>query len=83
VEPVAKPSPQGRSEIFPALNRFLIPEENVRSAGGQPREGTAPSRVAPEPPLFFSVSASPIFREEPGIMRGRGPGDGAGHQVKL
>ena len=65
MEPVAKPSAQGRSEIFPALNRFLTPEENVRSAGGQLRAGTTPSRVAPEPPLFFSVSGSPIFREEP------------------
>ena len=29
-----------------------------------PHDGTAPSRVAREPPPFFSVSAPPIFREE-------------------
>ncbi len=29
VERVAKPSAHGRSEIFPAMNRLLTPEENV------------------------------------------------------
>ena len=56
VEPGAKPSAHGRSEIFPAMNRLLTPAGNVRSDGGQPREGTAPASFAPEPPLFFSVS---------------------------
>jgi hypothetical protein len=36
-------------------NRLLTPAENVRSDGDQPREGTAPSSFAPEPPLFFCV----------------------------
>ena len=60
MEPVAKPSAQGRSEIFPALNRVLTPEENVRSHGGQPREGTAPSRVALNR-LFSSPSQRPRY----------------------
>jgi len=34
VEPVAKPSAYGRSEVFPAMNRFLTSEENVPSDGG-------------------------------------------------
>ena len=55
VEPVAKPSAQGRSELFPAMNRFLTPAGNMRSDGGQPRAGTAPSNFAPEPPLLFSA----------------------------
>jgi hypothetical protein len=65
VEPVAKPSIHGRFEVFPAMNRFLTPAGNVRSDDGQPRDGTAPSNFVPEPPLFFSVSAGPIFRAEP------------------
>ena len=35
VEPVAKPSAHGRSEIIPAMNRLLPPVGNVRSDGGQ------------------------------------------------
>ena len=35
VEPVAKPSAHGRSELFPAMNRLLTPEGNVRSDGYQ------------------------------------------------
>jgi hypothetical protein len=54
-----KPSAHGRSEIFPAMNRLLTPAGNVRSDGEQPRDGTAPSSFAPEPPLFFSVFSTP------------------------
>ncbi len=55
VERGARPSAHGRSEIFPAMNRLLTPAGNVRSDGDQPRDGTAPSSFAPEPPLFFCV----------------------------
>ncbi len=60
VEPGAKPSAHGRSEIFPAMNRLLTPAGNVRSDSGQPRDGTAPSSFAPEPPLLFSVFSMPV-----------------------
>ena len=65
-----RPAAQGRSEIFPALNRLLIPVGNVQAtaakgpqtrdiAFGDPTPGTetAPSRFAPEPPLSFSASS--------------------------
>jgi hypothetical protein len=35
VEPGAKPSAHGRSEILPAMNRLLPSAGNVRSDGGQ------------------------------------------------
>jgi hypothetical protein len=35
VGPVAEPSTHGRSEIIPAMNRFLTPAGNVRSDGSQ------------------------------------------------
>ena len=57
-----KPSAHGQSEIVPAMNRLLTPAGNVRSDGGQPRDGTAPSSFAPEPPLFFSVFSTPSGR---------------------
>ncbi len=36
VEPVAEPSAHGRSEIFPAMNRLLTPEGNVRATAPNP-----------------------------------------------
>jgi len=71
VESVAQPSAQGRSEVLPALNRFLTPARNVRSDGGPPHEGTAPSRVAPEPPPFFSVSSTAACSCPPELPRCR------------
>jgi hypothetical protein len=36
VEPMAKPSAHGRSEVFPAMNRLLTPAENVRATAANP-----------------------------------------------
>jgi len=55
VEPGAKPSAHGRSEVFPAMNRLLTPAGNVRSDGGQPRDGTE-QRASPLNRLFSSAS---------------------------
>ncbi len=84
VEPVAKPSAHGRSEIFPAMNRLLTRAGNVRFDGGQLRDGTAPSSFALEPPLFFSVFPSPSCsypaigpkRQMPGGLARSTQGDG-------
>jgi len=57
IEPRAKPSAHGRSEVVPAMNRLLTPAGNVRSDGGQPRDGTE-HRVSPLNRLF----SSPSFR---------------------
>ncbi len=48
-------STYGRSEIFPAMNRLLTPAGNVRSAGGQRRDGTG-HRASPLNRLFSSPS---------------------------
>jgi hypothetical protein len=57
VAPVAKPSAQGRSAVFPVMNRLLTSTGNVRTMAASPGDGTAPSNFAPEPPLFFSESS--------------------------
>jgi hypothetical protein len=65
VESGAKPSAQGRSEVFPALNRFLTPERNVRSDGGQgfPNAKYRVWRPVPtmEPPPHVSPLNRPFF----------------------
>jgi hypothetical protein len=58
VEPVAKPSAQGRSEIFPALNRLLTPEGNVRAMATNPGM-EPPYRASPLNRLFASSSQRP------------------------
>jgi len=68
IEPGAKPSAHGRSEILPAMNRLLTPAGNVRSDGdhgfpnakyrvGEPNPGMEPPRrVSPLNRLFSSPS---------------------------
>ncbi len=62
VEPGAKPSAHGQSEILPAMNRLLPSAGNVRSDGGQPRDGTE-YRASPLNRLFscFFVLFSSIL----------------------
>jgi hypothetical protein len=55
VEPGAKPSAHGRSEIFPAMNRLLTPEGNVRAMAANPGM-EPPHRASPLNRLFSSSS---------------------------
>ena len=42
--------------------RPRVPKREISRLGARPRDGTAPSSFAPEPPLFFSVFSMPLRR---------------------
>jgi hypothetical protein len=59
VEPEAKPSAHGRSEIFPAMNRFLPPAGNVRSDGGQGFPNAKYRVWGPDPEIEPGIESRP------------------------